>query len=262
MMSLRERLVRESGKFGPLIKELTGKEKVKPVGKGDEYAYDMWAAALTIKLDSRSINTLRICIDYTDRAIGKLEDEIEKGVRDKETGERIEGLGKTKIVKPTGSAELSPGSLFDNLKFHPSTVEASRSCFIADNYREAILNAFIGLIDHIKELTGLDLDGDDLMNKVFSLTYDKKHRKITKYPIIRINNLKNSSNRNEQQGFMFLCKGAAGAIRNPKAHKLVTQSNPLHTLEYLAFASLLRRRIDESKVVQPDKEEHHLAHQT
>lgn len=167
---------------------------------------------------------------------------------------KYEILGiKTKpraMAEPKDAGEL-PIQLFDAMKFHPKVVEASRSCFVAGNYREAILNAFIRLIDYIKERTGLDLDGDDLMNKVFSFNYDKDLRKITKYPIIRINELKNSNDRNEQQGFMFLCKGAAGGIRNPKAHKLITQSNPLHTLEYLAFASLLIRRVEEGKVVKP-----------
>lgn len=143
-----------------------------------------------------------------------------------------------------------PIQLFDAMQFHPKVVEVSKDCFIAGNYREAILNAFICLIDYVKERTGLDLDGDDLMNQVFSINYDKDQRRITKYPIIRINELQNKSDRDEQQGFMFLCKGAAGGIRNPKAHKLIPQSNPLHTLEYLAFASLLMRRIEEGKVVR------------
>ena len=100
-------------------------------------------------------------------------------------------------------------------------------------------------------MTGLDLDGDDLMNQVFSFNYDKEQKRITKYPIIHINELKNSNDRSEQQGFMFLCKGAASGIRNPKAHKIIPQSNPLHTLEYLAFASFLMRRVEEAKVVKP-----------
>ena len=90
MMSLRERLNREVGRFGSLITKLTGKEKIHIVGKGPEYDYDMWAAALRIEFNKVSLNALRICIDYTVRAIGKLEDDIKKGKRDPNTGERIE----------------------------------------------------------------------------------------------------------------------------------------------------------------------------
>jgi len=93
MMSLRERLNREVGRFGPLVSELTGKEKIKTVGKGDEHSYDMWAAALRIEFNKTALNALRICIDYTGRAIGKLESDINEGVRDKQ-GKLIEKLQK------------------------------------------------------------------------------------------------------------------------------------------------------------------------
>ncbi|MCJ7744592.1 MAG: TIGR02391 family protein [Dehalococcoidales bacterium] len=154
------------------------------------------------------------------------------------------------ISEPKDTTEL-PIHLFDKMQFHTKVIESSRACFVAGNYREAILNAFISLIDYVKEKTRLDLDGDDLMNQAFSFNYDKDLGKITKYPIIRLNELKKSSDRGEQQGFMFLYKGAAGAIRNPKAHKIIPQSNPLHTLEYLAFASLLMRTVEEGAAAKP-----------
>ena len=193
-------------------------------------AFDSFSASSA----TARLNALTKVIPIVNEAIGKLE---------------TTPLAELEARAPKGTKVSS--SLFDKIQFHPKVIEASRSCFVAGNYREAILNAFISFIDYIKEMTELDLDGDDLMNKVFSFNYDKDLRKITKYPIIRINELKNSNDRNEQQGFMFLCKGAAGGIRNPKAHKLITQSNPLHTLEYLAFASLLIRRVEEGKVVKP-----------
>jgi len=171
--------------------------------------------------------------------------------------QKDERLGiEEKAVKKTEQKDTakSPTQLFDSMKFHPKVVEASKSCFTTINYREAILNAFISLIDYIKEISGLDLDGDDLMNNVFSFNYDKEQRKITRYPIICINELKNRTDRDEQQGFMFLCKGAAAFVRNPKAHKLIVQTDPLHTLEYLAFASMLFKQLD--KRVQIRHKEH------
>jgi len=158
----------------------------------------------------------------------------------------ILGIEEKPVVQEEKGYLESPIQLFDAMQLHPKVAEASRSCFVTGNYREATLNAFISLINCVKEITGLDLDGDDLMNKVFSFDYDKDLKKITKYPIIHINELKNSTDRSEQQGFMFLYKGAAGAIRNPKAHKIIPQSNPLQTLEYLGFASLLMRILEKS----------------
>ena len=75
---LRTKLLREVGAFSSLITELTGKEKIQTVGKGTEYSYDMWAAALRIEFNKTTLNALRICIDYTDRAIGKLKSAINR----------------------------------------------------------------------------------------------------------------------------------------------------------------------------------------
>ncbi len=170
----------------------------------------------------------------------------------RKTSKQQESKQNTRVITKTPVNQVSetPIQLFESLQLHPKVIEVSKDCFITSNYREAILNAFICLIDYVKERTGLDVDGDDLVNQVFSINFDKEQRKITRYPIIRINKLKNQSDRDEQQGFMFLCKGAVGGIRNPKAHKLIPQSNPLHALEYLAFASLLLRRIEEGKIVR------------
>jgi len=242
---LQESLVRKTGALKRTIIELTSKQYMSLFEK----TYDIWSEAFNPPpYLPRQKSALNFCINATNEAIGKLESDIEMGIRDNQGNviEKPPELSK----KPAEVIGELPIQLFDKMQFHPKVVEASRSCFVAGNYREAILNAFIRLIDYIKERTGLDLDGDDLMNKVFSFNYDKDLRKITKYPIIRINELKNSNDRNEQQGFMFLCKGAAGGIRNPKAHKLITQSNPLHTLEYLAFASLLMRTVEEGAVAK------------
>jgi len=228
--SLREKLQRKIGKLKDTITQLTGKQYYTQFG----VTHEIWAEGLRTSGYLSSMRfSLTMCIDVTNEAIGKL---------------GSTPLAELEAQEAKSVVAESPLQIFDAMQFHPRVVEASKSCFVTGNYREAILNAFIRLIDYVKEITGLDLDGDDLMNKVFSFNYDKDLRRITKYPIIRINELKNSNDRNEQQGFMFLCKGAAGGIRNPKAHKLIPQSNPVHTLEYLAFASLLMRRIEEGKL--------------
>jgi len=49
----------------------------------------MWASALHIKHDNRSKDALNICIDYTERTLGKLKNDIDKGKRDAQTGESL-----------------------------------------------------------------------------------------------------------------------------------------------------------------------------
>ncbi|MDC4203304.1 MAG: hypothetical protein MPW13_02725 [Candidatus Manganitrophus sp.] len=57
----------------------------------------------------------------------------------------------------------------EHLNLHPKIAEASLSLFETQHYRDAILNSFIAVFDYIRKRTGLDLDGEDLVNNVFSL---------------------------------------------------------------------------------------------
>ncbi len=95
----------------------------------------------------------------------------------------------------------------------------------------------------VKEKSALDRSGKSLMGDVFNPSS----------PVIKLNSLLDQTERNEQEGFMHLFMGAMLGIRNPKSHDLVDQRDPYRTFEYLAFASLLARRIDEGIVVRDSK---------
>ena len=128
-----------------------------------------------------------------------------------------------------------PIYLFDSMQFHPKIVEASRKLFEDGHYRDAILRALVEVNNFVKAKTGLELDGKALMSQAFRIDN----------PVIRLNELKTQSERDEQEGFMFLFMGAMVGIRNPKAHDNIIQTDPLRTLEYLALASLLMKRAEE-----------------
>lgn len=67
-------------------------------------------------------------------------------------------------------------------------------------------------------------------------------------PIIKLNPLKTQSDMDEQEGFRFLYQGAMKGIRNPKGHDTVKLKDKNKALEYLAFISLLFRRVDEGNL--------------
>ena len=69
-----------------------------------------------------------------------------------------------------------------------------------------------------------------------------------KTPIIKI-----SDDVDEQLGFMWMFSGAVMGIRNPKAHTLIPQTNPQKTLEWLSFASVLLRALDDAEVINISK---------
>ncbi len=89
MMELREKLVREASKFRKLITELTDKYTETIYEFGKPRSVDIWAMGLGQDFDYRTAETLSSCIDTTNSAIGKLQDDVEEGIRD-EQGNLIE----------------------------------------------------------------------------------------------------------------------------------------------------------------------------
>ncbi|MDP3988147.1 MAG: TIGR02391 family protein [Candidatus Levybacteria bacterium] len=123
---------------------------------------------------------------------------------------------------------------FDDL--HTQIKKVSKELFNDGYYSQAIFEAYKAVVNEVKDISGnKHLDGKPLMEQVFSVNN----------PIIKFNNLQSQSDKDEQVGLMFLFSGAALGIRNPKAHDYVIQKDPLRTLEYLFFASLLLKRLDE-----------------
>jgi len=129
-------------------------------------------------------------------------------------------------------------NVFDMLNLHPKIKEVSESLFKDGHYSDAILKSLIALEDSVKQKSGVsDRDGFDLMNYVFS--EDR--------PILKLNELKTKTDRDEQKGFRFIFAGVITGVRNPKAHTIVIQKDPFKTLEYLSLASLLFKCLDECK---------------
>lgn len=131
-----------------------------------------------------------------------------------------------------------PISLFDSLKLHPRVVGVARPLFADGHYAQAIFEAFKAVNNMVKDKSGLaDLDGKQLMGRAF----DESH------PVIKVSRLRDRSEKDEQEGFKFLFMGSTLGIRNPKAHTTTVQTDPFRTLEYLALASLLAKRLDEAQ---------------
>jgi uncharacterized protein (TIGR02391 family) len=125
---------------------------------------------------------------------------------------------------------------FDVFKlFHHKVHKFALDLYINRHYRQAILDTYIGIIGEVQQKSGRpDLDGVPLMQHVFS----------SKNPLLRL-----SANDVEQQAFQMLFNGAAGAIRNPNAHRVSDQPTEAEALEWLGFASALFRLLDTAQVV-------------
>ncbi|AHJ95551.1 hypothetical protein Hsw_PA0218 (plasmid) [Hymenobacter swuensis DY53] len=133
---------------------------------------------------------------------------------------------------PTG-----PRAVLPLAQLHPVVQQAATKLFQNGHYREAILNTYIALDNAVRDKAQLPATyhGTKLMEQAFAPAN----------PLLRI-----AASADEQQGFMTLFRGAMLAIRNPKAHSLGGTTDPQRALEWLSFASVLLRNLDEAEVVQ------------
>jgi uncharacterized protein (TIGR02391 family) len=175
---------------------------------------------------------------------------LQTGVRPKFRDEFVQHLhalgldwdGKTNQIRPTGRSRRArkPANqqvIYSLSSLHPPINEVSERLFLNGHYSQAIFEAYKAVVNLVKMKSGRsDLDGQQLMSTVFS--YEN--------PILKVNKLQSRSEQDEQMGFMFLFMGATVGIRNPKAHDIVEQGDPIRAMEYLALASLLSRRVEES----------------
>ncbi len=135
------------------------------------------------------------------------------------------------------SGDVHHEFLYDFSFMHPEVRSECEALFNDHHFDSAILEAYKVVIEKIKKKTKIERDGGKgLMSEVFSPTN----------AVLKLNKLESTSDKNEQEGFMHLFIGAVVGIRNPKAHDLIHQNDPIRTLEYLAFASLLARKVDEA----------------
>lgn len=147
--------------------------------------------------------------------------------------ERILQEKKTELVRQKVIFQKADGkNLLSDL--HLKVQEVASALFEDGYFAESILKTYIALSVAVKEKSGLSIDNTGLMNSAFSANN----------PVLKI-----SDDPDEQKGFMWLYSGAMMGIRNPKAHRLIEQHDPQRTLEWLSFASVLFKVLDDSQKV-------------
>lgn len=117
---------------------------------------------------------------------------------------------------------------------HENVQAAAGDLFADGHLSSAVSEAFKSIEVRVRKLSDLDQSGATLMTTAFA----------AKAPVLDVATESGRSGQDEREGFMALFRGAMIGIRNPKAHELFQDEDPQQALEYLAFASLLHRRID------------------
>ena len=149
----------------------------------------------------------------------------------------IKTLLEKKSDKKEFISENKDSKLFRERKLHSSVAFASRGLFMNKHYSQSIFEACKLLNKRVQKLSKSNRDGKSLMLDVFSANNPK----------LKFNGLATQSEKDEQEGFMYLFAGLMQGVRNPKGHEIINLKNPHRTLEYLCFISLLFRKLDELK---------------
>ena len=127
----------------------------------------------------------------------------------------------------------------DGLGLHPKIEKAAGQLYRDGHYANSVESACKALKIMVQLDSGRDdLDGVPLMQAVFS----------PKSPILAFNDLASTTDRDEQQGLMFLFSGVMAAFRNPRAHDFI-EDDPERAIEVIAFVSLLAKLLEKAKRV-------------
>ena len=149
-----------------------------------------------------------------------------KGIAD-----QAKAVGLAGPLPPIPSSGLDPPT-FDQIVDDDELRETSRKLFLDGYYALAVEEAYKCLNNVVKELTGLrHLDGADLMKQAFSLNQ----------PVLKLNDLRTQSEKNQQRGYMEMFSAVITGIRNPRAHEHRYLDDPETALELLGLANHLVR---------------------
>jgi uncharacterized protein (TIGR02391 family) len=126
---------------------------------------------------------------------------------------------------------------YEGLELHPAIERVTAQLYRDSHYANAVEDGIKALNALVRMNSGIeDKDGTPLMEFVFS----------PKSPILKFNGLSDTSEVDEQRGFMMMFSGAVSGLRNPRAHKII-KDDPEMALEFIAFISLLAKLADKSR---------------
>lgn len=106
---------------------------------------------------------------------------------------------------------------FDVFHIHKK-LEHAQNLLYKSEFEAAVRESCIAVETALREKSGLDLHGKDLVVKSLSFEFDKATGTLKKAPLIAINDLRNDSDKNEQEGIQFMLMGFFQGPRNLYQH--------------------------------------------
>jgi uncharacterized protein (TIGR02391 family) len=149
------------------------------------------------------------------------------------TGERVSTVRQTKTPD-----EIA----FDARGFHSQVVMHARSHFARGSYFHAVFECCKAFDTAVRDNTHIDKSGQPLMSAAMNPNGP-----------LKLNSQRTQSEKDEQEGVMYLCMGLMNAVRNPQAHEpeLNWPMTREDALDALALLSFLFRKLEHAMVVPP-----------
>lgn len=140
---------------------------------------------------------------------------------------------------PARDDDLPSTPNFDQVVDDDELRRTCRKLYLDGHYALAVEEAYKCLNNIVKALSGLGLDGVDLMKNAFSANK----------PVLALNSLQTQSEKDQQRGYMEIFGGVITGIRNPRAHEHAYLDDPATALELLGMANHLVRTARSATVV-------------
>lgn len=163
------------------------------------------------------------------------------GLQLDDKGQLLETSQKATTVSSSRSRDEA---VFDARGFHPMVVRHGRGHFVRGAYFHAVFECCKAFDAAVRENTGSTKNGQPLMSEALSLTGP-----------VKLNSQTSQSEKDEQQGIMYLGMGLMNAVRNPQAHEpeLNWPMKYEDALDVLALISFLVRKFETAIVYEPGK---------
>ena len=143
---------------------------------------------------------------------------------------------KAKTIDEVEQRVLTLFQLSEERNFHKEVFKYCKREFLNQDYFHAAFEAVKGLYQRIRDLTGLTMDGQELIEKAFSKNA----------PYLFFGSLHSESAANEREGFKFLLIALQKMTRNPAAHdpRLLAIDDLRDYLEVLTMVSRAHHYLD------------------
>ena len=130
---------------------------------------------------------------------------------------------------------------------HPEVMKYCRVELLDQNYYHAAFEACKGLCQRIRDVSGSQLDGVELIQSVF------RNRENRPYPLILFNAFMSETEKNYHNGLADMMQGVMRVFRNPAAHtpKVMWEDDENTAADWLTLISRLHFILDMSFTYPP-----------